>query len=941
MKKHFSILLMLLGSTIIAFSQTKQGGCPGNGGCELPLPTPPPIPNPADFATSSGVVSADPNELLGPTGFDTLRWVSINDILPYTVFFENDPEFAMAAAQKVNISLDFPQKTLMTKFGLGAYSFANMSFPIEDSPNMYSTRMDLRDSMKIYVDLTAGLDVEHRQAFWRFSSIDPDNGYAPWQVDRGMLPVNDSTHVGEGFVTFHIKPDEDMQTGDTISLMANIVFDQNDTIPTNRWCVTVDAGNPTSKVIGKQDKENELLYHLSFEATDDKDGSGLKRVYIYLANNLGTYEELAVCPADTTIAFPIEGGRQYKFYSLAEDNVGNREALKEEPDLVINLNVAPTDLAISDSTFRDDIEQEGFIAELSSIDTENEMNFTYTLAEGEGAVHNDLFMVDGKQLKAKQRFMCAKDTCYSIRLSTTDEGGLSYSKAFKLTLKNVLEKPKTDTLRVDICEGDIYEFHGMEYEKSGEYHFSKSNEFMCDSTFLLILNVKPIPTAPTLTIENGITLVSSAEKGNRWYKDGELIKDFDAQRFTPTESGIYHVAQSNGSCESQPSNRFYANISNQSDLTLSLAEGWTWISSNLAGTEKRDPKNLLAPIINDVEQFTGATQKLVADPTNGLVGDLKKVEPSEAYKIKVSEPTSLDLSGVVTLPDEVNIALAKGWNWIGYVPTANMVIADALRNHAPQENDMIKGLNAFATYTGGKWIGTLITLNAGEGYMYYSGTGTSFKYPYSRFTEITEYSAEQAKARFTVAPWQYDSHKYPDNMGMIADVIAEGGKTLAGVYTIGAFCGDECRGVGEYIGDQLFITIHGNSEDAISFKAIENATGNEYTIAEVAHMAESIGTMQSPYLLHIGKTTDINGIATKGSYNIYPNPVRTTLYINGDTDNITGLRIIANSGAIVDSDYSYNAESGLNISHLADGNYILGIITKSGIVYKRFIKVGS
>ena len=107
---------------------------------------------------------------------------------------------------------------------------------------MYSTRMDLRDSMLIYVDLTAGLDVERRQAFWRFSSINPDNGYAPWQVDRGMLPVNDSTHVGEGFVTFHIQPGTEMQTGDTISLRADIVFDQNAPIPPPPGCVTGDAG---------------------------------------------------------------------------------------------------------------------------------------------------------------------------------------------------------------------------------------------------------------------------------------------------------------------------------------------------------------------------------------------------------------------------------------------------------------------------------------------------------------------------------------------------------------------------------------------------------------------------------------------------------------------------------------------------------------------------
>lgn len=111
MRKLFFVIFYVA----FVFNTNAQIRC--NQGDQNPPRTPNRNPNPADAATSSGLVSADPNELLGPTGFDTLRWVSINDILPYTVFFENDPEFAMASAQKVNISLDFPQKTLMTKFG--------------------------------------------------------------------------------------------------------------------------------------------------------------------------------------------------------------------------------------------------------------------------------------------------------------------------------------------------------------------------------------------------------------------------------------------------------------------------------------------------------------------------------------------------------------------------------------------------------------------------------------------------------------------------------------------------------------------------------------------------------------------------------------------------------------------------------------------------------
>lgn len=175
---------------------------------------------------------------------------------------------------------------------------------------------------------------------------------------------------------------------------------------------------------------------------------------------------------------------------MAEDNVGNREPLKEVPDLFININAAPSDIALSDSIFQDDISPKGFIGELSSKDVDGS-TFTYALAEGEGAVHNELFQIKGSQLQAKNMFKCATDTIYKVRISTTDEGGLSHEKPFILHLKNVLEKPKADTLKVSICKGDVYDFHGKEYEKAGTYYYTQSNEFMCDSVYMLQLTVLP------------------------------------------------------------------------------------------------------------------------------------------------------------------------------------------------------------------------------------------------------------------------------------------------------------------------------------------------------------------------------------------------------------------------------------------------------------------
>ena len=925
-----------------------QNGINGNNTCPYPpnggSSTPNPLPQPNNVSLGaigiSGGISVDPNEIIGPMGYDSVRWVSINDVLNYTILFENDPEFASANAQKVDVRFSFDDKAWMRGFGLGSYGFANYSWNIDKRPAAYQNRLDLRDSMNIYVDLNAGIDVVKKQAFWTFSSIDPETGLHPWQVDRGMLPVNDSTHVGEGYVRFSLKPYEGLKTGDTISIAANIVFDQNDTIPTNRWKNVIDAGMPTSKVKGKVDSKNKNLYHITLTAEDDKGGSGLKKVTMYLANNFGIYEEYAVCPVDTVIDFGAEPGRQYKFYSLAEDNVGNREPLKEVPDFFININAAPSDIALSDSIFQDDIAPEGFIGELSSTDVDGS-TFTYALAEGEGAVHNELFQIKGSQLQAKNTFKCATDTIYKVRISTTDEGGLSYEKPFVLHLKNVLEKPKVDTLLVNICEGDVYDFHGKEYENAGTYYYTQSNEFMCDSVYMLQLTVLPHLEAPKVTVEGSSTLVSSAEKNNRWFKeDGTLVDGATEQKFTPTEDGIYYVAVSNGACFSEPSQAYRVQVSDQYALNMNLAKGWNWVSSNLADEGYQKVKEFIKPIENKVERLVGVDAELSRNPQQGLTGDLATLTPAAGYLLQANAAVGHTWSGHAHKPETTAVTLKKGWNWIGYLPIEANTLEQALEGLTPSEGDIIKDYSHFATYMGGKWEGTLTTMAPGIGYMYRSGKSLSFHYPVQRVFPV-ETGAESMARAAVASPWHFDNHKYPYNMNMIATVQTKGTTAPAGLFTIGAFVGNECRGIGQYVGDKLYMTMYGDisTAETMTFKALENTSQEEYAIVETVKFANTLlGTVTSPYKLTIGGATGIGGAEDNAAYNIYPSPVRSTLYINGDTKRLKAVYVIANNGVVVAKTESYT-EEGLNVASLMEGTYIVVLKTDKGTVVKKILKV--
>lgn len=117
--KHIILFIFLL-TGMVTFAQNKPVDC-YQGNQQSPHRNPQ-----EHYGTGAEIVgqfSYDPNEIVGPQGYDSLRWVSINDVLNYTILFENDPELATANAQKVDVRFDFGQKELMKDFTLGTFGF--------------------------------------------------------------------------------------------------------------------------------------------------------------------------------------------------------------------------------------------------------------------------------------------------------------------------------------------------------------------------------------------------------------------------------------------------------------------------------------------------------------------------------------------------------------------------------------------------------------------------------------------------------------------------------------------------------------------------------------------------------------------------------------------------------------------------------------------------
>lgn len=276
------------------------------------------------------VISAlDPNEIIGPAGEPTKRWVSVNDRLPYTVTYENDKS-ATAPAKFVKVVAPIHTNMDAASFQLGNFGFNNLTFTIPNNTASYYQRLDCRDSLGLYVDITAGYDVQNNQAFWQLQSIDPITLLPPADPLKGLLLLQDSLQPnnGHGFVNFSIKPRPAAQTLDTIGAKADIIFDANEVIATNVETNTIDAYAPISHLTNLP-PTSPINIALSWSGQDDVIGCGLKFYSLYVSDDGVNFSMIrsGITRTDTTITG--KPGSQFFFFVLATDSVGNTEILRQ------------------------------------------------------------------------------------------------------------------------------------------------------------------------------------------------------------------------------------------------------------------------------------------------------------------------------------------------------------------------------------------------------------------------------------------------------------------------------------------------------------------------------------------------------------------------------------------------------------------------------------
>jgi hypothetical protein len=378
---------------------------------------------------------------------------------------------------------------------------------------------------------------------------------------------------------------------------------------------------------------------------------------------------------------------------------------------------------------------------------------------------------------------------------------------------------------------------------------------------------------------------------------------------------------------------------------LTLNEGWTWISTNIASDKLSDLNKLLADgkwtsddqVKNEQYGFASWTKR------NGWMGQLTAIDNDQMYLVHSSQPQSLHISGPVVDPTSHKLTIrgakADGtarWNYISYLPSDNFTLKEALAGYDAKEGDIVKSQTQMAMYSGNLgWIGSLTYMENGKGYMLQRQSQDDAQLQYPSKTSV----GRKAKAvKSADEPTAY----FPYSANMTAVVEVEGVELQQGDRLVSYVAG-EPRGYAEAIalpdGRTVFmLTIGGDKPEAVDVTVERDGDVVAKAPSAVSYAANSnVGTLSEPMR--------ISFLGTEGGLYIYPSPFYSQLKIRATVDrdaytdvyvsDMSGKRIVAwndcNAGGNVD--ITWNAGN-----TVPAGVYIVSIAVDGNVYSMKAIK---
>lgn len=449
---------------------------------------------------------------------------------------------------------------------------------------------------------------------------------------------------------------------------------------------------------------------------------------------------------------------------------------------------------------------------------------------------------------------------------------------------------------------------------------------------------------------------------NRYYKQNDMyyamltvysndVNGSDLEfRIWDASTGQTYIAQSekpisfeNNAVVGSPSQPVLFTAKDYRVQNITLNEGWTWISTNIASGKLSDLNKLLADGKWTSDDQVKSEQYGFASWTkrNGWVGQLTEIDNDQMYLVHSSAPQNLHISGPAVDPTSHKLTIRGAkedgtprWNYISYLPSDNFTLKEALAGYDAKEGDIVKSQTQMAMYSGNLgWIGSLTYMENGKGYMLQRQSQDDAQLQYPSKTSV----GRKAKAAMAAAKNADGTNAYfPYSANMTAVVEVEGVELQQGDRLVSYVAG-EPRGYAEGItlpdGRTIFmLAVGGDKPEAVDVTIERGGNIIAKAPSVISYAANSnVGTINEP--MHI------SFLGTEGGLYVYPSPFYSQLKIRAmvDRDAYTDVYVTDMSGKRVVAWNDCNAGGNVDITWNAGNTVPAGVyivsITVDGNVY--------
>jgi uncharacterized repeat protein (TIGR01451 family) len=290
--------------------------------------------------TQFGVQAVDPNDKLSPAGSGPGRWLTGEDPVTYTVRFENI-KTATAAAQQVRITdvlppeLD-PASVQLVGGEVGGTPIAMATAATTGGQSAKgSAVLDSQTGRDVLLDVSIDNATRRLTAVFR-GSPQLDDPLLPTAFGD-FLPPNDDARRGEGSLTFTARVAAGVQTGATISNVADIIFDPHAGGPTIATPPAINRIDRSAPELTPPTHTAHAGQPLTFAASDA--GSGIASITVTPIRDGLELDATTLAAGARQFAAPATPGN-YAFDLRVVDGVGHATVRRSD---VLAISAVPSD----------------------------------------------------------------------------------------------------------------------------------------------------------------------------------------------------------------------------------------------------------------------------------------------------------------------------------------------------------------------------------------------------------------------------------------------------------------------------------------------------------------------------------------------------------------------------------------------------------------------